>query len=95
MLSMSMCAGEGVGEDTLCCHNGLHPRRSNSMGSLSEPDCYMNSLWPRLSGQVSPELAYMSPVGTHILHMYATLHVDNGVGKKINVDLLWCHVQGG
>ena len=28
---------------------GLYPRRSNSMGSLSDPDCYMNSLWPRLT----------------------------------------------
>lgn len=42
--------GEGVGEDT---EKRLTARRSNSLGSLSEPDCYMNALWPRLSAPAS------------------------------------------
>ncbi len=49
------CAGEGVGEHG--GSSGLNPRRSNSLGSLSDPDCYMNSLWPRAatsSNQVPP-----------------------------------------
>ena len=49
-----VCAGEGVGENG--SNGGLNPRRSNSLGSLSDPDCYMNSLWPRAaatSNQVS------------------------------------------
>ena len=29
--------------------DGSNPRRSNSLGSLSDPDCYMNSLWPRVN----------------------------------------------
>lgn len=47
---ISLCspAGEGVGEDQKAGHAGFNPRRSNSLGSLSEPDCYMNALWPRL-----------------------------------------------
>lgn len=36
-----------------------NPRRSNSMSSLSDPDCYMNALWPRVPSTNQVRIIYI------------------------------------
>lgn len=50
-----------------------NPRRSNSLGCLSDPDCYMNSLWPRLASPNQSEGDTEDPIsngenGFHAFH---------------------------
>ncbi len=71
--------GEGMGVVSNQEGCGLDVRRSNSLGSLSDPDCYMNSVWPRVS-------AHSIQVGKAMVVMAIELwHGWEG--------LSWCHLM--
>ena len=54
--------GRGTPSPVTMVAGGVNPRRANSLNSLNDQDCYMNSVWPKATEKTSQ-------VGLHVAHM--------------------------
>ena len=61
--------GRGTPSPVTMVAGGVNPRRANSLNSLNDQDCYMNSVWPKATekaSQVSLHVAHMQCVSTRL-----------------------------